>query len=195
MRMSMATRFKCYDVVRSNHSISVLLVCISCTEQLLFSDHPSFLLVNVFVPDLPMATSSGTIHPTVSSGTITSTATAGSSAVTSCSTTAPTVTFASLMSAVEASVSRQVESAVAHALGEPTVLSARSLAPLTPATLSSSTTSSATLSGMSFCCICMCKELLSYPPICPSGVVACITLAPTLKSRTNFSSWISAPLF
>ena len=89
------------------------------------------------------------------------------------------VTFAPLMSAVEVSVSRQVESTVACALGETTVLSACSLAASTPTTLPSSTTSSATLSGMSFCCICMYKELLSYPPICPSGVVACITLAPT----------------
>ena len=112
---------------------SVLLDCVSCTEQLSFSDHLLFFFVNFFAPDLPMATSSGTTPPTVSSRTITSTATAGASVVPS-SATAPTVTFASLMSAVEASVSAGGV-AVAHALGEPPVLSARSLARPTPVTL------------------------------------------------------------
>ena len=142
-----------------------------------------------------MISLSGTTPLFVSSGVTTSTAMASSSMVTSSSATGPTVTFMSLMSAVKATVSRQVESVVAHALGEPACV-------VCPLSGSADPHNSPFLHYL-LCqanryvihCICMYVELLSSPPLCPSWGSS-VTPAPThSKIVPIFSCWISAPFF
>ena len=69
-------------------------------------------------------------------------------------TATPTVTFASLMTAIDASVSRQVESALARALRDHSqTASSPSHSAATPSSVITIPSTSATLAGMSLLCI------------------------------------------
>ena len=117
-------------------------------------------------------------------------ATSTGTSSTATTTAISTVTFASIMSAIDASVSGQVESALARTLGDHSrTASSPSHSAATTSSVITTPSSSAALAGMSFPCIYSCCALFSIVHITFS--FWCTILIPaifTFKKGANFSS-------